>query len=84
MDIPIAFYWNFSGISMAYLYGTSMMHSMGYSMDCLCDFCIGFLWDFYGILYDVSMGCLLGFLWYFHDASMIFLWDCYGIPEGIL
>ena len=30
---------------------------------------LGFLWDSYGG---------------FHDGSVIFLWDCYGMSEGIL
>ena len=35
---------------------------------------IGFLWDFYWIA--------VGFPRYFHDVSMIFLWDYYGNSYG--
>ena len=45
-----------------------------------------FLWDFFVVpmlfpcyIYDLSMGIYVGFLWDFHDISMIFLWDSYGI-----
>ena len=37
---------------------------------------MGFQKDVYGIS--------IGFLWDFHDGSMIFLEDFYGISEGML
>ena len=44
---------------------------------------MGFLCGSYAIpcyVYDLSMGFLWGSSWEFHDISMIFLWDYYGMP----
>ena len=47
---------------------------------------IGFLWDLYGILYDISdfYGISMGFQMDFYGIhmgiSMGFLWDSFGIP----
>ena len=44
---------------------------------------MGFLSSSYAIpcyFYDHSMGFLWGSSWDFHDISMIFLWDYYGMP----
>ena len=38
-------------------------------------------WEFYGILIHWIP---MGFLWYFYDGSMIFLWGFYWIPVGFL
>ena len=64
-----------------------------YFYDISMGFLLGFLkgcrWYFYGIpigfqkdVYVISIGFLL--LWDFHDVSMIFLEDSYGISEGML
>jgi len=43
--------------------------------------------DFYDIFVGIIIGFLwdsIGFLWNFHDMSMIFLEDYYGISVGIM
>ena len=47
---------------------------------------IGFLWDLYGILYDISdfYGISMGFQMDFYGIHMVFPWDSYGTPLAFL